>query len=75
MNKAVIEIDQSQLLHALEQLPQNELKKIIDTLFMKRLIKKPDFEEVAAKTRKIIKKRGLTPDVVEEAIQWARKQK
>lgn len=75
MNKAVIEIDQSQLLHALEQLPQNELKKIIDTLFMRRLIKKPDFEEVAAKTRKIIKKRGLTPDVVEEAIQWARKQK
>ena len=75
MNKAVIEIDQSQLLHALEKLPQKELKKIVDTIFMKGLIEKPNFEEVAAKTRRIIKKRGLTPDVVEEAVRWARKQK
>jgi hypothetical protein len=75
MSKATIEIDQSQLLHALEQLPQVELKKIIDTLFMKRLIRKPNFEEVAIKTRKIVEKRRLTPDVVEEAVQWARKQK
>jgi pantoate kinase len=75
MKKAVIEIDSNQLLNALEQLPSNELKKMIDTLFLKRLFKKPGFEEVSAKARKTIKEQGLRTEVVEEAIEWARKQK
>ncbi len=75
MKKAVIEIDSYQLLNALEQLPPNDLKKIIDTLFLKRLFKKPDFEEVSAKARRVIKKEGLAPEVVEDAVKWARKQK
>ncbi|HED01042.1 MAG TPA: hypothetical protein ENN18_11825 [Proteobacteria bacterium] len=75
MKKAVIEIDSSQLLNALEQLPPGDLKKIIDTLFLRRLLKKPDFEEVSTKTRGIVKKEGLAPEVVEEAIKWARKQR
>jgi pantoate kinase len=75
MKKAVIEINSRQLLSALEQLPPDDLKKIIDTLFLKKLFKKPDFEEVSAKTRRVVKKEGLTPGVVEEAIEWARKQK
>lgn len=33
------------------------------------------FEKVAAKARRIVKKHGLKPDVIEEAIEWARKQK
>jgi hypothetical protein len=37
--------------------------------------KKPNFEEISAKVKKIIKKQRLKPEVVEEAIQWARKQK
>lgn len=37
--------------------------------------KKPDFEEVAAKVKRVIKRQRLKPEVIEEAIQWARKQK
>ena len=75
MKKAVIEVESYQLLNALEQLPPTDLKRLIDTLFLKRLFKKPDFEGIAAKTRRIIRKEGLTPEVVEEAVEWARKQK
>ncbi len=75
MKKAVIEIDDKQLLSALEQLPPENLKKIIDALFFKRLFIKPTFGEVSAKTKKIIKKQNLGKEVVEEAIEWARKSK
>ena len=34
-----------------------------------------NFEKVAAKMQRIVKAKGLTPDIVEEAIQWARQQK
>ena len=75
MKKAVIEIDSSQLLDALGQLPPNDVKKLIDELFLKKLFEKPDFETVAAKARRVVKKEGLSPKVVEEAVAWARKQK
>ena len=75
MKKAVIEIDNTQLLNALEQLPNKELKKMIDMLFLRRLFKKPNFEEVSAKARKVIRNQGLEAKVVEEAQQWARKQR
>ena len=52
MKKAVIEIDSRQLLHALEQLPSDDLKKIIDTLFAKKLLKKPAYGDVASKAKK-----------------------
>lgn len=75
MKKAVIEIDSGQLLNAIGQLPPNDVKKLIDTLFLKKLFIKPDFDTVAAKARRITKREGLSPDVVEEAVKWARKQK
>ena len=67
MKKAVVEIDSAQLLRALEQLDPAELKKIIDTLFLKRLLIKPDFKRVSADARRIIKKRKLGSEVVEGA--------
>ncbi|MEW6110471.1 MAG: hypothetical protein AB1632_15100 [Nitrospirota bacterium] len=75
MKKAVIEIDSNQLLNALGQLPPNDVKKLIDELFLKKLFKKPDFEAAASKARRVVKKEGLSPKVVEEAVAWARKQK
>ena len=75
MKKAVIEIDSSQILDALEQLPPEEIKKIIDALFLKGLIKKPDFKEVSAKVRKIVREEGIKPETVKEAVEWARKQR
>ena len=75
MKKTVIEIDSSQLLDALGQLPPNDIKKLIDELFLKKLFRKPDFEAVAAKARRVVKKEGLSPKVVEEAVAWARKQR
>lgn len=53
MKKAVIELDNRQLLGALEQLPQEDLKKIVDTLFLKKLLRKPDFEKVSEKRGKL----------------------
>ncbi|MBI5075809.1 MAG: hypothetical protein HZB62_11685 [Nitrospirae bacterium] len=75
MKKAVIEIDSSQLLNALGQLSPGDVKKLIDELFLKKLFGKPDFETVAAKARRVVKKEGLSPKVAEEAVAWARKQK
>jgi hypothetical protein len=71
VKKAVIEIDSSQLLNALGQLPPNDVKKLIDELFLKKLFRKPDFDAVAAKARRVVKKEGLSPKVVEEAVAWA----
>ena len=75
MGKAIIELDNSQLLKALEQLPPKQLKKIIDTLFSKNLLKKPDFEKVSAKARKIVRKEDIKAEVIGEAIKWARRQR
>lgn len=75
MKKAVIEIDSSQLLNALGQLPPNDVKKLIDELFLKKLFRKPEFEAVATKARRVVRKEGISPHVVVEAVAWARKQK
>lgn len=75
MKKAVIEIDSSQLLNALGQLTPADVKKLINELFLKKLFGKPDFETVAAKARRVVKKEGLSPKVAEEAVAWARRQK
>jgi hypothetical protein len=75
VKKAVIEIDSSQLLNALGQLPPNDVKKLIDELFLKKLFRKPEFEAVATKARRVVRKEGISPQVVEEAVAWARKQK
>ena len=75
MKKAVIEIDNTQLLDALGQLSPNDVKKLIDGLFLKKLFRKPDFEKVSAKVRRTVKEEGLSPKVVEDAVAWARKQK
>lgn len=75
MKKTVIEIDSSQLLNALGQLPPNDVKKLIDALFLKKLFRKPEFEAVATKARRVVRKEGISPQVVEEAVAWARKQK
>ena len=37
--------------------------------------KKLNFEEIAARTKKVIEKKRLKHEVIEEAIQWTRKQK
>lgn len=73
MKRAIIEIDSMQLLNALEQLPPQELKSIIDELFLKGLLKKPDFEDISRKAREGVEKEGLKPEIVEESIKWARK--
>jgi hypothetical protein len=65
MAKAVIEIDGSQLLSALEKLPQGDLKKIIDAVFLRQLVRKPE----------VVKKHNIQPNVAEEAVRWARRSK
>jgi len=37
--------------------------------------KKPNFEEVSTKVKRVIKKQRLKPEAIEESIQWARKHK
>jgi hypothetical protein len=74
MKKAVIQIEQTRLLSALEQLPPAELKRIIDTLFLKRFLKKPDYKDVSARAKKVVRREKLAPEIAEETIQWARNQ-
>lgn len=68
MKKTVIEIDSNQLLNALERLPTDDIKKIIDTLILKGLFKKPSFTDVSMRTRKVVKRKDVKPEVVEDAV-------
>lgn len=75
MKKAIIEIDSNQLLGALSQLPSQELKRIIKTLFSRGLYKGPNFDTIAGKVRKSINKHNVPPETVEEAVKWARRKR
>jgi hypothetical protein len=44
-----------QLLNALGQLPLNDVKKLIDELFLKKLFRKPDFDN-RSQARRVVKR-------------------
>jgi len=75
MVNPTIEISKQQVVNALLQLKPKELKNILNTLFKQKLFAPPSLREITKETSSIVKSKNLGPEVVEEAIEWARSQK
>jgi len=75
MANPTIEISKQQVVNALLQLKPKELKKILNTLVKQKLFIPPSLREITKEASSIVKSENLGPEVVEEAIKWARSQK
>ena len=75
MRSPSIELSEKQVVSALSQFSQKELKRVIDNLFKKQLYTPPTLKEITREASSIIKKEGIKSETVEEAIKWARSQK
>ncbi|MDP2755002.1 MAG: hypothetical protein Q8P40_11525 [Nitrospirota bacterium] len=75
MANPTIEISKQQVINALLQLTPKELKNTLNALFKQKLFIPPTLREITKEASSIVKREGIGPDVVEEAIKWARVQK
>jgi len=75
MANPTIEISKQQVVNALLQFKPKELKNILNTLFKQKLFTPPSLGEITKEASSIVKSKNLGPEVVEEAIKWARSQK
>jgi hypothetical protein len=75
MANPTIEISKQQVVNALLQFRPKELKNILNTLFKQKLFIPPSLREITKEASSIVKSKNLGPEVVEEAIKWARSQK
>ncbi len=75
MANPTIEISKQQVVNALLQFRPKELKNISNTLFKQKLFIPPSLREITKEASSIVKSKNLGPEVVEEAIKWARSQK
>lgn len=75
MANPTIEISKQQVVNALLQFRPKELKNILNTLFKQKLFLPPSLREITKEASSIVKSKNLGPEVVEEAIKWARSQK
>ena len=75
MANPTIEISKQQVVNALLQFRPKELKNILNTLFKQKLFIPPSLREITKEASSIVKSKNLGPEIVEEAIKWARSQK
>ena len=75
MANPTIEISKQQVVNALLQFKPKELKNILNALFQQKLFTPPSFREITKEASSIVKSKNLGPEVIEEAIKWARSQK
>lgn len=75
MANLTIEISKQQVVNALLQFRPKELKNILNTLFKQKPFIPPSLREITKEASSIVKSKNLGPEVVEEAIKWARSQK
>lgn len=75
MANPTIEINKKQIINALAQFSQRELKGIIGELLRQKSFVPPTLEEITREAGKTIRKEGLKPEIVQEAIKWARSKK
>ncbi|GBD97709.1 hypothetical protein BMS3Abin06_02610 [bacterium BMS3Abin06] len=75
MRNPIIELSKQQVISVLVQFPPEELKNVIDTLFKQKLFEPPKLEEITREASTIVKREGLNPETVEDAIKWARAKK
>lgn len=75
MSNPTMEISKKQAINVLVQFSPKELKEIIDTLLKQKAFVPPSLEEITEEAGNIIKHEGLKPEIVDEAIKWARSKK
>ena len=75
MANPTIEINKKQIIDALVQFSPGELKGIIWELFRQKSFVPPALEEITKEAEKIVKRERLKPEIVQEAIKWARSKK
>jgi hypothetical protein len=75
MANPTIEISKQQVVNALLQFKPKELKHILNDLFKQKLFTPTPLREITKEASSIVKSKNLGPEVVEEAIKWARSQK
>ncbi len=72
MSSPTIELSRKQIIDALVQFTPRELKEIIRELFKQKAFVPPTLEEITREAGKTVRKERLKPEVVQEAIKWAR---
>ncbi len=75
MNVQTLEFDKKQLIKALVKYTPNELKDIIDELLNQKAFTSSTLDEITNEASTIVKDRSLSPDIVKDAIEWARSKK
>ena len=63
------------ILDSLRDLPPQEVQGLMRRLFKEGLYKPPTLGNITQKAERIIKENELSPEVVDEAIEWSRSQK
>jgi len=63
------------ILDSLRDLPPQEVQSLMRRLFKEGLYRPPTLEYITRKAEQIVKENKLPPEVVDEAIGWARSQK
>ncbi|HSE82921.1 MAG TPA: hypothetical protein VLB01_00065 [Thermodesulfobacteriota bacterium] len=63
------------ILESLRDLPPQEVQSLMRRLFKEGLYKPPTLEGITRKAERIVKENELSPEVVDEAIEWSRSQK
>jgi len=72
MSNATIEISKKQVLEALVQLSPKDLKYVVGRALRKKSFAPPALKKLTTKGRGIVKQEGLKPEVVRDAVKWAR---
>ncbi|GBE01811.1 hypothetical protein BMS3Bbin06_02320 [bacterium BMS3Bbin06] len=75
MSNPTIELSKKQVINVLAQFPPEELKEIIDTLLKQKAFVPPSLEEITEEASRIVQRERLEPEIVDEAIKWARSKK
>ncbi|GEM_PF-3591943 len=60
---------------SLRDLPPQEVQSLMRRLFKEGLYRPPKLENITRKAEQIIEENNLPPELVDEAIEWARSQK
>jgi len=75
MPEVAIKLSRENLVEGLSTLPLKEIKGIIDSLIQKKLFTPPSAREICSRASRITKKKGLSVDIAQEAVKWARAKK
>lgn len=75
MPAGTIKLSKENLVERLSKLPVKEIKDIVDSLIQKKLFSPPTAKKIYGEASSITRKRKLSYQIAEEAVEWARLKK